>query len=44
MPLTVPWVTVALALGASVVLGVIASILPARRAASLNVLEAITYE
>jgi putative ABC transport system permease protein len=44
MPLTIPWTTVGVALGSSVVLGAVASILPARRAASLNILEAVTYE
>lgn len=44
LPLYVPWVTVAVAMGASVLIGAVASILPARRAASIGVLEAITYE
>jgi putative ABC transport system permease protein len=44
MPLTVPWGTVGTALGSTLVLGAVASILPARRAASLNILEAVTYE
>jgi putative ABC transport system permease protein len=44
MPLTVPWGTVGVALASSLVLGAVASILPARRAASLNILEAVTYE
>lgn len=44
LPLEVPWGSVGLAMGGAVAIGVVASILPARRAASLNVLEAITYE
>ena len=44
LPLHVPWTTVAVAMGAAVVIGAVASVLPARRAASLQVLEAITYE
>ncbi|HLF94378.1 MAG TPA: FtsX-like permease family protein [Planctomycetota bacterium] len=44
LPLEVPWASVALAMGGALAIGVVASILPARRATSLNVLEAITYE
>jgi putative ABC transport system permease protein len=44
MPLAVPWSWVALAFATALVTGVVASILPARRAASVNVLDAITYE
>jgi putative ABC transport system permease protein len=44
LPLHIPWETIAVAIGASVAIGVVASILPARRAASIEVLEAITYE
>jgi putative ABC transport system permease protein len=44
LPLYVPWTTVCFALGAAVLIGAVASILPARRAASIEVLEAITYE
>jgi len=44
LPLHVPWATVLVALGAAVLIGAVASILPARRAASIQVLEAITYE
>jgi putative ABC transport system permease protein len=44
LPLYVPWNTIGLAVAASIVIGIVASILPSRRAASLDVLEAITYE
>jgi putative ABC transport system permease protein len=44
LPLYVPWTTVFVALGCAVMIGAVASILPARRAASIEVLEAITYE
>ncbi|MBI4566643.1 MAG: ABC transporter permease [Planctomycetes bacterium] len=44
VPLSIPWGTVAGALVAAVVIGWTASLLPARRAAKLNVLEAIAYE
>jgi len=44
LPLYIPWATVAVALGAAVLIGVVASILPARRASRIKVLEAITYE
>lgn len=44
LPLYVPWVTIAIAAGASVLIGAVASVLPSRRAARINVLEAITYE
>lgn len=44
LPLYVPWSTIAIAVGASFLIGVVASVLPSRRAAKLNVLEAITYE
>ncbi|MCC6739114.1 MAG: FtsX-like permease family protein [Planctomycetia bacterium] len=43
-PLVIPWGDIALAVGAGAVLGLIASIVPARRAARLNVLDAISYE
>ncbi|MBI2924033.1 MAG: ABC transporter permease [Planctomycetes bacterium] len=43
-PFTVPWDSIGVAVGAGAVLGVIASIVPARRAAGLNVLDAIGYE
>jgi putative ABC transport system permease protein len=44
LPLHVPWVTIGAALAASLVIGVVASVLPSRRAACINILEAITYE
>ena len=44
LPLYVPWSTIAIAFVASLVIGILASVLPSRRAGNLNVLEAITYE
>lgn len=44
LPLHAPWDTVGIAIGASILIGVVASVLPSRRAARINVLEAITYE
>jgi putative ABC transport system permease protein len=44
LPLYVPWTTVWVAFAAAVLIGAVASILPARRAAGIQVLEAITYE
>jgi len=44
LPLYVPWTTVWVALGSAMMIGAVASILPARRAAAIEVLEAITYE
>jgi putative ABC transport system permease protein len=44
VPFVTPWPTIWLALGASMVLGLLASWLPARRAGRLNVLDAIAYE
>ncbi len=44
LPLYIPWATLFVALGAAVLIGAVASILPARRAAGIKVLEAITYE
>ncbi|NUN49966.1 MAG: ABC transporter permease, partial [Candidatus Brocadiae bacterium] len=44
MPFVIPWSTLALAAGAGAVLGIAASLVPARRAARLNVLEAIAWE
>jgi putative ABC transport system permease protein len=44
MPLEIPWASLGLALGAAVVVGIVGSVLPARRAARLNVIEAIGYE
>jgi putative ABC transport system permease protein len=44
LPLYAPWTSIAIAVAASFLIGGVASILPSRRAAKLNVLEAITYE
>jgi putative ABC transport system permease protein len=44
MPLYVPWETIGLAVGAAFVIGALASVLPARRAAGINVLQAVKYE
>jgi putative ABC transport system permease protein len=44
IPLSIPWGWIAAAAGAAVAIGYLASLLPARRAARLNVLEAIAYE
>jgi len=44
LPLYVPWTTIAIAGGAAILIGIIASLLPSRRAARINILEAITYE
>jgi putative ABC transport system permease protein len=44
MPIAIPWLTLAWALVASVAIGLVASILPARRAARIDVLDAIGYE
>jgi putative ABC transport system permease protein len=44
LPLYAPWTTLVIAFAASILIGAVASILPSRRAAKLNVLEAITYE
>jgi putative ABC transport system permease protein len=41
---TVPWVTIVVFVIAAVIAGLIAAIFPARRAARLNVLEALQYE
>lgn len=43
-PLVIPWGDIAVAVGAGAALGLVASIVPARRAARLNVLDAISYE
>jgi len=40
----VPWLTLVFFVLATILVGVIAAILPARRAAGLNVLEALQYE
>ena len=44
LPFVVPWQTLGMALLTAVVIGIVASLLPARRAAGLNVLEAVGYE
>ncbi len=44
MPLSIPWGAIGLAMLSAVLLGGLACILPARRAAGLNVLDAIKYE
>jgi putative ABC transport system permease protein len=44
LPLHIPWATVGVAVAASVLIGAVASVLPARRAARIQILEAITYE
>jgi putative ABC transport system permease protein len=43
-PLAVPWAAVALALGVAVALGVLGSLLPARRAAGVPLLQALTWD
>lgn len=43
-PLVIPWSSGALALAAALAIGFVASLVPARRAANLPVLEAIGYE
>jgi putative ABC transport system permease protein len=42
--LAVPWVSVFFFALAAVIVGLLAAIFPARRAATLNVLEALQYE
>jgi putative ABC transport system permease protein len=42
--LAVPWSTVAAVVVGSVVVGIVAALLPALRASRMNVLEAIAYE
>jgi putative ABC transport system permease protein len=44
MPIAIPWLTLLGALVAALAIGWIASVLPARRAARIDVLEAIGYE
>ncbi|MCZ6545748.1 MAG: FtsX-like permease family protein [Chloroflexi bacterium] len=44
LPFTVPWGAMGLAFGATLLLGLVASLIPARRAASLDVLTAISCE
>jgi putative ABC transport system permease protein len=41
---TIPWVTIVVFVVAAVIAGLVAAIFPARRAARLNVLEALQYE
>ena len=43
-PFEVPWGTVIIFVIAAIIVGLIAAILPARRASRLNVLEALQYE
>jgi putative ABC transport system permease protein len=40
----VPWLTIFLFVVATIVAGILAAVLPARRASRLNVLEALQYE
>jgi putative ABC transport system permease protein len=42
--LTIPWSTIGIFVLATILAGMLAAILPARRAARLNVLEALQYE
>lgn len=42
--LAIPWLTIGLLVFATIVAGMVAAILPARRASRLNVLEALQYE
>jgi putative ABC transport system permease protein len=44
LPLVVPWGTVCAAVATGLAIGFVASLVPARRAARLNVLEAVGYE
>jgi putative ABC transport system permease protein len=44
LPFVVPWSTAALIVGASILIGLVASVLPARRAARVHILDAIGYE
>lgn len=44
LPVVWPWREIAVALAVAVAIGFVASLMPARRAARLNVLEAISYE
>jgi putative ABC transport system permease protein len=44
IPLTIPWGWLAVSFGGALVLGFVASLLPARRAARLSILDAIAYE
>ena len=40
----VPWGSLVIFIAATIVVGIVAAILPARRASRLNVLEALQYE
>jgi putative ABC transport system permease protein len=42
--LAIPWLTIALFVFATIVAGMLAAVLPARRASRLNILEALQYE
>jgi len=44
IPLSIPWSWIGAAAGAAIAIGYLASLLPARRASRLNVLDAIAYE
>ena len=44
IPLTIPWIWLGAAFAGALILGTAASLLPARRAAKLNILDAIAYE
>jgi putative ABC transport system permease protein len=44
VPFAVPWRTIVIFVVAAIIVGLIAAIFPARRAARLNVLEALQYE
>ena len=41
---TIPWATLVVFVIAAIIAGLVAAIFPARRAARLNVLEALQYE
>ena len=42
--LAIPWTTIGLFVVATIAAGILAAILPARRASRLNILEALQYE
>ena len=44
LPFAMPWASLGIAFVASLILGFVASFLPARRAAGLNLMKAIGYE